>query len=81
MWDELLPDSLLLEIFSYLGVHDLGSAAQVCSKWHSVSVDEYLWHSLAKVTWKLKGKITVKCAQGFFGELHNLKGNFIAKLK
>ncbi|XP_029434687.1 LOW QUALITY PROTEIN: S-phase kinase-associated protein 2 [Rhinatrema bivittatum] len=41
-----LPDELLLGIFSYLPLTDLLKVSQVCKRWHRLSFDESLWHSL-----------------------------------
>ncbi|KAH3834005.1 F-box/WD repeat-containing protein 5-like isoform X2 [Dreissena polymorpha] len=55
LWQDALPDSLLLHIFSFMDSHDLGVAAQVCQKWYRVALDDALWHSLARWKWKIKG--------------------------
>uniref|UniRef100_A0A6J0TWD1 S-phase kinase-associated protein 2 n=1 Tax=Pogona vitticeps TaxID=103695 RepID=A0A6J0TWD1_9SAUR len=44
-WDTL-PDELLLGIFSYLSLTDLLKMAQVCRRWHRLSLDESLWQTL-----------------------------------
>ncbi|XP_073537751.1 S-phase kinase-associated protein 2 [Phyllobates terribilis] len=44
-WD-LLPDELLLAIFSYLHLTDLMLLPRVCKQWSRVSCDESLWHSV-----------------------------------
>ncbi|KAG8456712.1 hypothetical protein GDO86_002479 [Hymenochirus boettgeri] len=44
-WDAL-PDELLLGIFSYLHLSDLLRVSRVCKRWHRLSCDESLWHSL-----------------------------------
>ncbi|XP_038600245.1 S-phase kinase-associated protein 2 [Tachyglossus aculeatus] len=44
-WDTL-PDELLLEIFSYLPLHDLLKISQTCKRWHRLSLDESLWQTL-----------------------------------
>ncbi|XP_041371164.1 F-box/WD repeat-containing protein 5-like [Gigantopelta aegis] len=51
-----LPDSLLLEIFSFLEAHDITLAAQVCCRWQTVSYDESLWRQLIYRRWSLKEK-------------------------
>lgn len=42
----ILPDSILLQIFSFLDVPDLGCVAKTCKKWKRVSLDESLWRSI-----------------------------------
>ncbi|XP_048358684.1 S-phase kinase-associated protein 2 [Sphaerodactylus townsendi] len=44
-WD-ILPDELLLGIFSYLSLTDLLKVSQVCQRWHRLSIDESLWKTL-----------------------------------
>lgn len=43
---EALPDELILSIFSYLPLTTLLKVARVCKRWHRLSFDESLWHSL-----------------------------------
>ncbi|XP_033607398.1 uncharacterized protein LOC117282321 [Cryptotermes secundus] len=44
---DLLPDELLVKIFSYLGIHDLScSVRNVCSSWRRVSEDDAIWLNL-----------------------------------
>nr|XP_003229400.2 PREDICTED: F-box/WD repeat-containing protein 5 [Anolis carolinensis] len=42
----LLPDSLLVEIFLFLGPRDLLSAGASCRQWHAVAQDQALWKEL-----------------------------------
>ncbi|XP_052793782.1 F-box/WD repeat-containing protein 5-like isoform X2 [Mya arenaria] len=56
VWQDIIPDHLLLEIFSYLGKADLGIASKVCWQWNRVAQDEVLWHCLAVEKWGIKGK-------------------------
>ncbi|XP_061867643.1 F-box/WD repeat-containing protein 5 isoform X1 [Colius striatus] len=42
----LLPDSVLYEIFLYLGHADVLAAALVCRQWSAVARDEFLWKEL-----------------------------------
>ncbi|XP_053556400.1 S-phase kinase-associated protein 2 [Bombina bombina] len=44
-WDAL-PDELLLSILSYLHLTELLRVSRVCKRWHRLSSDESLWHSL-----------------------------------
>ena len=55
-WQTLIPDSLLLDVFSYLGIPDLGNTAQVCKQWARVGADNSLWHELARQIWKINSK-------------------------
>lgn len=49
----LLPDSLLLDIFAYIEVADLLRVGQVCNSWNRVANDEFLWKSLFLRDWKV----------------------------
>ena len=60
LWQFLIPDSLLLEIFTYLDIRDLGHVAQVCRLWQRVSQDELLWQAVARTRWKIKGTLLLK---------------------
>ncbi|XP_020851499.1 S-phase kinase-associated protein 2 [Phascolarctos cinereus] len=44
-WD-MLPDELLLGIFSYLSLPDLVRVSGICKRWHRLSFDESLWQTL-----------------------------------
>ena len=37
---ELLPEEVILDIFGYLDIKDLGVCAQVCKRFNKISVDE-----------------------------------------
>ncbi|KAK3098109.1 hypothetical protein FSP39_016197 [Pinctada imbricata] len=50
-----IPDSLLLEIFSYLRPRDLVSAAQTCTMWHRVALDESLWKLIVQQQFQIQG--------------------------
>ncbi|XP_053399315.1 F-box/WD repeat-containing protein 5-like [Mercenaria mercenaria] len=54
-WQSFIPDSLLLDIFSYLDIKGLGCAAQVCTTWRRVVADEFLWQNIGKKLWNIKG--------------------------
>jgi hypothetical protein len=42
-----LPDKILLKIFSYLSIKDIGmSVRNVCTRWRTVSEDEAIWKDL-----------------------------------
>ncbi|MEE6458022.1 hypothetical protein FKM82_000151 [Ascaphus truei] len=62
-WDAL-PDELLLGIFSYLHLTNLLRVSRVCKRWHRLSFDESLWHSL-----DLTGK---HLAKGVIGKVLSL---------
>ena len=40
---EQLPNEILVNIFTFLNIQDLGRCAQVCKRWHLVSQDEKAW--------------------------------------
>ncbi|KAL6449154.1 hypothetical protein ACFW04_000678 [Cataglyphis niger] len=48
-----MPDSILLSIFQYLTPKELTIAGEVCSSWHRVSHDEFLWKYLFYRTYKI----------------------------
>ncbi|XP_029160242.1 F-box/WD repeat-containing protein 5-like [Nylanderia fulva] len=48
-----MPDSILLSIFQYLSPKELTIAGEVCSSWHRVSRDEFLWKYLFYRTYKI----------------------------
>ncbi|XP_020287026.1 F-box/WD repeat-containing protein 5 [Pseudomyrmex gracilis] len=48
-----MPDSVLLSIFQYLTPKELLTAGEVCSSWHRVSRDEFLWKYLFYRTYKI----------------------------
>ena len=39
----VLNEYLLLEVFSYLPIKDLGQISQVCKYWNYVANDDWLW--------------------------------------
>ena len=43
-----LPHEIGLRIFEYLSLKDLCSCSLVCKSWYSLSLDEFLWHTLYK---------------------------------
>ncbi|KAJ8347159.1 hypothetical protein SKAU_G00285600 [Synaphobranchus kaupii] len=57
-WDSL-PDELLLGIFACLPLQDLLGTSRVCKRWHRLTCDESLWHSV-----DLVGKAQVDVALG-----------------
>ena len=48
-----LPDSLVLQIFTYLSSTELLGAAQSCKAWLRISRDELLWKALLYEEWKI----------------------------
>lgn len=49
----LLPEEILLEIFIYLDIKDLGRCAQVCIKFRKISLDEKVWPKKLNLNGKL----------------------------
>ena len=43
---EKIPNEILLKIFSYLEVQDLGRCATVCKEFHEIAYDRGLWQKL-----------------------------------
>lgn len=50
---QLLPDCILLHIFSFLNWSDLINVGLLCRSWYRVSCDEFLWRSLFQLEWRL----------------------------
>jgi hypothetical protein len=43
-WFDVLPDEILLKIFSYLSMYDISlSVRKVCTRWRDVSEDDEIW--------------------------------------
>ena len=51
-----LPDSLLFEIFRFLGAEDVTRAGGVCASWNRVSHDPFLWRNLFCYRWQLPSR-------------------------
>lgn len=51
-----MPDSIFLQIFSYLPFSSIGAISQVCIRWHRISYDELLWRSVFLKHFKLPSK-------------------------
>ena len=50
---EKLPNEILLKIFSYLEIQDLGRSARVSKKFHEIAYDRESWQKLPiNLTWK-----------------------------
>ena len=45
LWKSL-PEPLLLQIFMYLSLDDVGHISCVCHKWNRIAQDEFLWKHL-----------------------------------
>ena len=52
---ESLPDSLVLEVFSFLTVKNFASISRVCKKWLKNSRDDLLWKRLFENTFGTDG--------------------------
>ena len=46
-WLEQLPDKILLHIFSFLPLKQLGNLALVCRKWRLLAYDSRLWQRVS----------------------------------
>jgi hypothetical protein len=43
-WFDVLPNEILLKIFSYLSMRDISlSVRNVCTRWRAVSEDDEIW--------------------------------------
>ncbi|PVF96882.1 hypothetical protein CPB86DRAFT_826893 [Serendipita vermifera] len=50
-----LPDEIICEIFSYLGLFGVIQSSQVCHRWRHVALTQpRLWTSIELVTWKIQ---------------------------
>ncbi|KAL6059648.1 rho-related GTP-binding protein RhoG-like [Balamuthia mandrillaris] len=48
-WGRILPDEVVLHIFSFLaGAKDLNSVRQVCRHWNALALEDWLWEKPAK---------------------------------
>ncbi|KAM4749453.1 F-box/LRR-repeat protein 12-like [Rhinophrynus dorsalis] len=52
-----LPDSVLLEVLSFLSVRDLIRSVRVCKRWKRLVMDKSLWRSVNLTPYKLNSKI------------------------
>ncbi|XP_071802672.1 F-box/WD repeat-containing protein 5-like isoform X2 [Asterias amurensis] len=69
-----LPDSLVLQIFTYLSSAELLRAAQSCKAWHRISKDELLWKALLYEEWKIDRCMPLPPGHtSFFREFRRLK--------
>lgn len=56
IWQQL-PDSILLNVFTYLLPRELLDSALVCKMWCRVATDDYLWKDLLYSVWKIDRSI------------------------
>ena len=54
---ELVPEELLLQIFSHLSYQEVCKAGRVCSKWWKVSKDDILWRKILRRDFKIKASV------------------------
>ncbi|XP_036096794.1 F-box/LRR-repeat protein 12 [Molossus molossus] len=52
-----LPDSVILEIFSYLSVRDRIRLSRVCRRWRRLVDDRWLWRHVDLAVYKMRPKI------------------------
>ncbi|MEE6505961.1 hypothetical protein FKM82_007418 [Ascaphus truei] len=52
-----LPDSVLLEVLSFLSVRDLIRSGRVCKRWKRLVMDKSLWRNVDLTPYKLNSKI------------------------
>ena len=57
---ELVPEELLLQIFSYLPYQEICKAGLVCSKWWKVGKDDILWRKILRKDFQLKESVGVR---------------------
>lgn len=55
----LMPDSMLLQVFQYLSARELLNAGQICRLWNRVSYDELLWKSLLYRDYKIDSTVGI----------------------
>jgi len=49
--NELLPEEIVVYLFSFLGVRDLCHAAAVCQHWNRIAQDSTLWLPFMQLHW------------------------------
>ncbi|GFR16805.1 hypothetical protein TNCT_380341 [Trichonephila clavata] len=70
----LLPDPLLLYIFSHLSAKELLSARKTCRNWLRVATDEFLWKRLFRNDFKIDKNIPIAPGKySWFNEYRRLK--------
>ncbi|XP_072255758.1 F-box/LRR-repeat protein 12 [Pyxicephalus adspersus] len=69
-----LPDSVLLEVLSFLSVRDLIRSCRVCKRWKRLVLDKSLWRHVDLTPYKLNSKILWNLVRRWLGTgLHTLK--------
>lgn len=53
----VLPDPLLMKVFSYLDARDLTISGMVCSRWRGLSLSHYLWRRLLETAYQLHSSL------------------------
>ena len=62
---ELVPEELLLQIFSHLEYQEICKAGLVCSKWWKVSKDDILWRKILRRDFKLQKYVGQSCRRRY----------------
>ncbi|XP_040202311.1 F-box/LRR-repeat protein 12 [Rana temporaria] len=69
-----LPDSVLLEVLSFLSVRDLIRSGRVCKRWKRLVLDKSLWRHVDLTPYKLDSKILWHLVRHWLGtSLQTLK--------
>ncbi|XP_075202595.1 LOW QUALITY PROTEIN: F-box/LRR-repeat protein 12 [Anomaloglossus baeobatrachus] len=69
-----LPDSVLLEVLSFLSVRDLIRSCRVCKRWKRLILDKSLWRYVDLTPYKLNSKILWHLVRHWLGaSLQTLK--------
>ncbi|XP_075049897.1 F-box/LRR-repeat protein 12 [Mixophyes fleayi] len=69
-----LPDSVLLEVLSFLSVRDLIRSCRVCKRWKRLVLDKSLWRHVDLTPYKLNSKILWHLVRHWLGtSLQTLK--------
>ncbi|XP_069802290.1 F-box/LRR-repeat protein 12 [Dendropsophus ebraccatus] len=69
-----LPDSVLLEVLSFLSVRDLIRSCRVCKRWKRLVLDKALWRYVDLTPYKLNSKILWHLVRHWLGtSLQTLK--------
>lgn len=62
-----LPDSVLLEVLSFLSVRDLIRSCRVCKRWRRLVLDKSLWRHVDLTPCKLNSKILWRLVRHWLG--------------
>lgn len=72
LWD--LPDSVLLEIFSYLPVRDRIRLSRVCRRWKRLVDDRWLWRHVDLTVYRMRPKVMWHLLRRYMASgLHSLR--------